>query len=322
MDLLILKDITIIFGIAVFVILICQQLKIPPVIGYLLTGVFAGPNGFSLISSVHEVEILAEVGVIILLFTIGIEFSLRNLVKIRNTLLIGGGVQVCFTILVFYFITRFDFVGGQDGNSFSESVFMGFVITLSSTAIVLKLLQERGEFVSPHGKTILGVLIFQDIVIVPMMLILPFLAGTAGANGPSVWQILLKVLAVILLVFIGAKYVVPKLLYQVAKTKSRELFLLTIIVIALAVAYLTYMAGLSIALGAFLAGLIISESDYSQQASILTPSPGARCATHCPARAPRMTCSRKSSCAHGSPLRRTRNVYCVPCRYDPPRVKY
>jgi len=266
MDLLILKDITIIFSVAVVVILICQQLKIPPIIGYLLTGVLAGPNGFSLISGVHEVEILAEIGVILLLFTIGIEFSLKNLVKIRNTLLIGGGIQVFITIIVFYFVTRLDIIGAQEGNGFSESMFMGFLMALSSTAIVLKLLQERGEFVSPHGRTILGVLIFQDIVIVPMILVLPFLAGVSGESGSSIWEIALKVLAVVLMVFIGAKYIVPKLLYQVAKTKSRELFLLTIIVIALAVAYLTYMAGLSLALGAFLAGLIVSESDYSQQA--------------------------------------------------------
>lgn len=266
MDLIILKDVTIIFGVAVVVILICQKLKVPPIIGYLLTGVLAGPNGFSLISGIHEVEIMAEIGVILLLFTIGIEFSLKNIVKIRNTLLIGGGIQVLLTIAVFFLITRFDFVGAQDGNSIPESIFMGFLMTLSSTAIVLKLLQERGEFVSPHGRTILGVLIFQDIVIVPMILVLPFLAGVSGGEGSGIWEIALKVLAVIFMVFIGAKYVVPKLLYQVAKTKSRELFLLTIIVIALAVAYLTYMAGLSLALGAFLAGLIVSESDYSQQA--------------------------------------------------------
>lgn len=266
MEFLILKDVTIIFGIAVLVIFICQRLKVPPIIGYLLTGVLAGPNGFSLISGVHEVEVLAEIGVILLLFTIGIEFSLKNLVKIRNTLMIGGGIQVLITIAIFYVITRLDIFGAQDGNSVKESVFMGFLIALSSTAIVLKLLQERGEFISPHGKTILGILIFQDIIIVPMILVLPFLAGVSSDTGSGIWEILAKVAAVIVLVFLGAKYVVPKLLYHVAKTKSRELFLLTIIVIALAVAYLTYMAGLSLALGAFLAGLIVSESDYSQQA--------------------------------------------------------
>lgn len=261
-----LKDILIIFSISIAVVFICQRLRIPAILGYLLTGVLAGPNGFSLISGVHEVELLAEIGVILLLFTIGIEFSLKNLVKIRNTLIIGGGIQVMLTILAFFVITRLDLVGAQDGNSFPEAVFMGFLITLSSTAIVLKLLQERGEFISPHGRTSLGILIFQDIVIVPMILVLPFLSGNSAGETTSVLEIIIKVVAVILMVFIGAKYLVPRMLYQVARTKSRELFLLTIIVMALAVAYLTYTAGLSLALGAFLAGLIISESDYSQQA--------------------------------------------------------
>ncbi len=261
-----LKDILIIFGISVVMVFICQRLKIPSILGYLLTGVLAGPNGFSLISGVHEVELLAEIGVILLLFTIGIEFSLKSLVRIRNTLIIGGGLQVILTILAFTWVTRLDLTGAQEGNSYPEAIFMGFLITLSSTAIVLKLLQERGEFISPHGRTTLGILIFQDLVIVPMILVLPFLAGRTADSGNSVVEILLKVAAVIVMVFIGAKYLVPRMLYQVAKTRSRELFLLTIIVLALAVAYLTYMAGLSLALGAFLAGLIISESDYSQEA--------------------------------------------------------
>ncbi len=266
MEYAILKDILIIFGLSIVVIFICHRLKIPSIIGYLITGVLAGPNGFSLISGIHEVEILAEIGVILLLFTIGIEFSLKNLIRIRNTLAIGGGIQVFLTIAIFFLITRSNFIGAQEGNSIPESIFMGFLIALSSTAIVLKLLQERGEFVSPHGRVTLGILIFQDIVIVPMILVLPFLAGISGENVSPWWLILVKVLGVIFLVFIGAKYIVPKVLYQIAKTKSRELFLLTIIVIALSVAFLTYSAGLSLALGAFLAGLIISESDYSQQA--------------------------------------------------------
>ena len=266
MEYAIIKDILIIFGLSIVVIFICHRLKIPSIIGYLITGVLAGPNGFSLISGIHEVEILAEIGVILLLFTIGIEFSLKNLIRIRNTLAIGGGIQVFLTIAIFFLITRSNFIGAQEGNSIPESIFMGFLIALSSTAIVLKLLQERGEFVSPHGRVTLGILIFQDIVIVPMILVLPFLAGISGENVSPWWLILVKVLGVIFLVFIGAKYIVPKVLYQIAKTKSRELFLLTIIVIALSVAFLTYSAGLSLALGAFLAGLIISESDYSQQA--------------------------------------------------------
>ena len=265
MDLLIFKDITLLFGIAVLVLFVCQRLRIPPIIGYLVTGVLAGPNGFSMISSVHEVEMLAEIGVILLLFTIGIEFSLKSLVKMRKTLMIGGGLQVVLSIIFFYGVMHFDLLGIHRGEGFSESLFMGFLMALSSTAIVLKLLQERGEFITPHGRTTLSMLIFQDIAIVPMILVLPFLSENSS-EGANVWEVLAKVLGVLLIVFLGARYVVPKFLYQVVKTRSRELFLLTIIVLALSVAYLTFLAGLSLALGAFLAGLIISESDYSQQA--------------------------------------------------------
>ncbi|HZK09040.1 MAG TPA: cation:proton antiporter [Bacteroidales bacterium] len=265
MDLLIFKDITLLFGIAVLVLFVCQRLRIPPIIGYLATGVLAGPNGFSMISSVHEVEMLAEIGVILLLFTIGIEFSLKSLLKMRKTLMIGGGLQVVLSILFFYGVMHLDLLGVHQGEGFSESLFMGFLMALSSTAIVLKLLQERGEFITPHGRTTLGILIFQDIAIVPMILVLPFLAS-GGGESSNVLEVLAKVLGVLLIVFLGARYVVPRFLYQVVKTRSRELFLLTIIVLALSVAYLTSLAGLSLALGAFLAGLIISESDYSQQA--------------------------------------------------------
>jgi CPA2 family monovalent cation:H+ antiporter-2 len=265
MDLLIFKEITLLFGIAVVVLFICQRLRIPPIIGYLVTGVLAGPNGFSMISDTQDVEMLAEIGVILLLFTIGIEFSLKSLVRMRKTLMVGGGLQVVLSIIIFFGIMHLDVLGIHRANGFSESLFMGFLMALSSTAIVLKLLQERGEFMTPHGRTTLGILIFQDIAIVPMILVLPFMAGS-GAEGSNVWEVLAKVVGVLLIVFLGARYVVPKFLYQVVKTRSRELFLLTIIVLALSVAYLTSLAGLSLALGAFLAGLIISESDYSQQA--------------------------------------------------------
>ncbi|MDD3525950.1 MAG: cation:proton antiporter, partial [Bacteroidales bacterium] len=184
MDLLIFKDITLLFGIAVLVLFVCQRLRIPPIIGYLVTGVLAGPNGFSMISSVHEVEMLAEIGVILLLFTIGIEFSLKSLVKMRKTLMIGGGLQVVLSIIFFYGVMHFDLLGIHRGEGFSESLFMGFLMALSSTAIVLKLLQERGEFITPHGRTTLSMLIFQDIAIVPIILVLPFLSenSSEGAN--------------------------------------------------------------------------------------------------------------------------------------------
>lgn len=255
-----LRDIVLILGLAVVLLWVFHKLRIPDVVGLLLAGVLAGPHGFRLITDVHDVEVLAEIGVIMLLFTIGIEFSLKSLIRIRKILLIGGSFQVFLTIGAIFLIAR------QIGNPINESIFIGFLIALSSTAIVLKLLQDRGEIDAPHGRISLGVLIFQDIIIVPMMLITPFLAGNADSMGSSVVEILIKALVVAAIVILGAKYVLPKVLYQVARTQSRELFLLSIMVIAFAIAFLTYSVGLSLALGAFLAGLMISESEYSQQA--------------------------------------------------------
>ena len=260
MEIPLLNDIVVIFGLAIAVLFICHQLRVPAVVGFLLTGIFVGPYGFGLVKAVHEVEIFAEIGIVLLLFTIGIEFSLERLLQIRKSVLMGGSLQVLLTFLATLFIAR------QFGQAFGEAVFIGFLVALSSTAIVLKLLQERAEVDSPHGRTTLGILIFQDIIIVPMILVTPLLAGATGDLGGSVLILLAKGIGIILLVFVSAKWVVPQVLYQIARTRSQELFLLGIIVICLGVAWLTSKAGLSLALGAFLAGLIISESEYSHQA--------------------------------------------------------
>jgi CPA2 family monovalent cation:H+ antiporter-2 len=260
MEIPLLKDIVIIFGLSMGVLLICHRLRVPPIVGYLMTGVLAGPHGLGLISAVREVEILAEIGVVLLLFTVGIAFSLRSLVKIRRSVLIGGLLQVLLTMAAAFVLAR------QIGRSFAESIFTGFIISLSSTAIVLSLFQERAEVDSPHGRTALGILIFQDLVIVPMILLTPLLAQSTADLIEPLLLLLGKTVAIVLLVIISAKWIVPKLMYQIARTRSRELFLLSIVVLCLAAAWLTHRAGLSLALGAFLAGLVISESEYSSQA--------------------------------------------------------
>lgn len=255
-----LKDVLIIFSVSIFVIFIFNKFRIPSILGFLITGLLIGPNGLQLISGVHDVEVLAEIGVILLLFTIGIEFSLANMIKIGKSILVGGSVQVLLTIAI---ITLIAF---QIGNPLNESVFIGFLIALSSTAIVLKIIQEKGDIYSANGRTSLAILIFQDIIIVPLILITPILAGQNSGEGSFYLWIIVKFIGVAVFVVLGAKYVVPKILYQITKTQSRELFLLSIIVIAFAVAFLTYSIGLSLALGAFLAGLMVSESKYSQHA--------------------------------------------------------
>ncbi len=260
MEIPLLNDIIIIFGLSIGILCICYRLRVPAIVGFLLAGILAGPHGLGLVKAVHEVELLAEVGVVLLLFTIGIELSLEKLLQIKKSVLMGGSIQVLLTFLATSVIAR------QLGQTIGNSIFIGFLISLSSTAIVLKLIQEKAEVDSPHGRTTLGILIFQDIIIVPMILITPLLAGATGGAGVSVPVLIAKGAGIIGLVIVSAKWIVPKVLYQIARTRSRELFLLSVVVICLAVAWLTSSAGLSLALGAFLAGLIISESEYSHQA--------------------------------------------------------
>jgi monovalent cation:H+ antiporter-2, CPA2 family len=256
-----LSDIVVIFGLALLVILIFMKLKIPTIIGFLVTGTLAGPYGFSLVPASTAVEVLSEIGVILLLFVIGMEFSLKNLLSIKKAVLIGGTLQVALTILVSTFISHFM------GFDWNVAVFIGFLFALSSTAIVLKLLQEQGKVGTIPGRMTLAILIFQDVVIVPLMLFTPMLAGQSDNILLSLVFMALKGAMVVILTVITAKYLVPQLLFRVAKTRSEELFLLSIIVICFAVAYLTSLLGLSLGLGAFLAGLIISESDYSHHAT-------------------------------------------------------
>jgi monovalent cation:H+ antiporter-2, CPA2 family len=261
MEIPILSEVLIILGLSVLVILVFHRLRLPTILGFLITGVIAGPYGLKLVSVSHEVEVFAEIGVISLLFIIGLEFSLKTLATIKRTVLLGGTFQVFLTIAV-TLVTLYLF-----GFSWQNALFMGFLFSLSSTAIVLKSLQDSNEINTPHGKVVLGILIYQDIIVVAMMLVSPMLGGN-NENLLSTFLLLgLKLLIIILVTIYGSRYFVPKLLFAVARTKSKELFVLAIVVICFSVAWLTSAFGLSLALGAFLAGLIISESEYSHQAT-------------------------------------------------------
>ena len=260
MEIPLLYDICIIFGLSIAVLLICHKLNVPSIVGFLLTGLIAGPHGLGLIQVDREVEILAEIGVILLLFAIGIEFSLKNLLRIKQSVLIGGSLQVGLTLLAAFALARYF------GQATNGSLFIGCLAAVSSTAIVMKLLQERDETRTPHGGTALAILIFQDIAIVPMMLITPILAGEASDMSSALILLLAKGAVMIAVVFVGAKYIVPLVLSQALQTRSREVFLLSVLAICLAVVWLTSRFGVSLALGAFLAGLIVSESESSHDA--------------------------------------------------------
>lgn len=260
MDLFILKQILIIFALSTLVNFIFTKIKIPTIVGYLLTGILAGPHLLALISAKHEIEVLAEIGVILLLFTIGLEFSLNHLLKIRKLVFLGGLLQVSLTAGIFYVASSFY------GLSWQSGLFIGFLSALSSSAIVLKLLQERSELTSNYGRTTLGILIFQDILLVPLLLF----ANLMGSNNVDITRevliLSLKTTFIIGFVYVGSKWLLPMLLHMIAKTKNQELFMMSILLICLTIALLTYQLGMSLAFGAFLAGLMISNSQYSHNA--------------------------------------------------------
>lgn len=257
-----LADIVIVFALSVAVVFLCGKFKIPAIVGYLITGVIAGPHAANLIKAEHEVEILAEIGVIMILFAIGMEFSIKKLLKIKSIVLVGGFLQFTITAGATAFLT-YSLIDGFSSNS---AIFAGFLAGLSSTAIVLSILHGKGEIDSPVGKFSLGVLIFQDLAIIPLTLLTPILAGAAGDLKSAAIEMFAKVAAIILIVFVASRWIIPKLMFQIAKTRIRELFILSTMLICLAIVWGASESGLSLALGAFLAGLIISESDYSLEA--------------------------------------------------------
>jgi CPA2 family monovalent cation:H+ antiporter-2 len=260
MDIAILDDIIVIFSLSVAIIFVTSRLKVPGIVGFLLAGMVAGPHALGFVQETGTVEVLAEIGVVLLLFTIGMEFSFAELLRIRWAVLAGGTLQVLLTVTAVAAGAWFA------GIPPAQAVFLGFLLSLSSTAIVLSLLQGRSEVESPHGRVALGILIFQDLAIIPMMLLVPILAGAEGVSGTSVPLFLATSAGIIGFVIVSAKWLVPAVLYHVARLRNPGIFLLSVLLICLFTAWLTQSVGLSLSLGAFLAGLIISESEYSQDA--------------------------------------------------------
>ncbi|MFA5268261.1 MAG: cation:proton antiporter [Methanoregula sp.] len=247
-------------GIALISILflyLCQVFRLPSIVAFLVIGILAGPYGLGFITDESSIETIGEIGIMLLLFTIGLEFSFDKLLKSWRIVIIGGLVQLCTTIVAITFVAY------TLGVPFSSAVVFGFIISLSSTAIVMKILQERREVDTLQGRTLFGILIFQDLAIIPMLLITPIFMGSSGTDLNALPLGIAKVAGILLLVIILARWVIPVILYHVARQKSRELFFITIAGICIVVAWLTNQAGLSFTLGAFVAGLIIGESDYN-----------------------------------------------------------
>jgi len=259
----------IIFGIfivllcAVLVLLIGQKLRMPVIIGYFITGIIVGPYGLCLISQ-NAADLLADFGVILLMFTIGMEISLKNLLAMKKIVLIGGCIQLFATTAVVCGIMMLV------GFTFNTSLFIGFLVAHSSTAIIMSIYQKSGEVDQEHGKISLGLLIFQDLNVVPMMMLIPLFAisdGGSSADVNLVGQIVQFLIGMAIMVglLILAIYFVPKILKHIALKRNGEIFVIAIVVIVFGIAWLMNLNGVSLALGAFLAGIAISQSDYSHE---------------------------------------------------------
>jgi CPA2 family monovalent cation:H+ antiporter-2 len=255
----ILRDLIVIFGAALTVVLVLSRLHLPAIAGFIVAGAILGPSGLGWVRDASEVQTLAEIGVALLLFTIGLELAPEELRRLGRTLVLGGGLEVALTTGVVALACHLAGLPGPKG------IFLGFLVALSSTAIVLKGLAERGEVDAPHGRLTLGILIFQDLCVVPMILLVPALGGRGG-GWLAIARALLTAAIVVVVTLALARLVVPRALRLVAATRGRDLFILAVVVVAAGIAWLTSLAGPSLALGAFLAGVVLAGSEYGHQA--------------------------------------------------------
>jgi monovalent cation:H+ antiporter-2, CPA2 family len=253
-----LKDLLIVFAVAGGVVFLFHQLRVPSVVGLLVAGVVTGPYGLGLVRDTEHVKTLAEVGVVVLLFAVGLEFSLPKLVGMGRLMASVGVPHLCFCVAAGLALSYTYF------EDLRPALFVGMLLAMSSTAVVFKLLSDRGEMATPHGNVSTAVLLFQDLMVVGCMVVLPLLAPRSG-EGPSLWHSLgLGTVVVVMLLLVG-RFLVPVVLFQVVRTKNRELFLMVLVLLCLGSAALTGAMGWSLAMGAFLAGLVLSESEYATE---------------------------------------------------------
>jgi len=244
---------------ALAVVLFSARLRIPPVVGFLISGILIGPSGLALVAETEQVEVFAEIGVALLLFVIGLQLSSAEMRTLGRSFLIGGSLQWALTTgLTMGIVIAF-------GLPLAHALFIGFVVSLSSTAVVLKEYHERRETTTPQGRVVLGVLLFQDLLIVPMIALTPVLAGSIEASASGLALRFGGGLAAVALVFFVGRIVIRQLTRIIAGTRIRELFVLGALTTCLAMAWFTARLEFSLALGAFLAGVLVAETEYSHQ---------------------------------------------------------
>src|SRR5262245_55320 len=247
---------------AVLVVTLFRALKLPPMLGYLIVGIAIGPHALAWIPAAGEVRDLAEAGVVFLMFSVGLEFSLPKLVTMRRAVFGLGAAQMVLTLLTGWA------VAAALGFDWRAGIVFGGVLAMSSTAILAKMLAERLELNSPHGQQIIGILLFQDLAVVPLLITLPALTAAIDDLALNMIYALLKAAVVLaLLLFLGQR-LMRSWFRLVARQKSSELFILNVLLITLGLGYVTQIAGLSLALGAFVAGALISETEYRHQVEV------------------------------------------------------
>jgi K+:H+ antiporter len=254
-----IKELAILLLVSLPINVLFHKIKIPSVMGFLLAGVIIGPNGLQLIQDSESVKDLAEIGVILLLFVIGLEFSLKRMLKDLGVVVGVGALQLGFTGAAVFFLFN------AYGYSMNQGVLFALLIPLSSTAIVLKMITDRAEIDTRHGRVCIGTLLFQDLAVVPMMLIIPLLSQSGQLSSLDFSVAVLKSLAAVAAIFFLARMIVPRSLGAIARLGSKEHLTLFVILIILGTGWVSQSMGLSLAMGALIAGIIISESEYSHQ---------------------------------------------------------
>jgi len=254
-----LRDLVVLVAVAIPVVMLAHRLRIPTLVGFLFTGIVIGPHALGFVREAEVVAELAEIGAVLLLFAVGLELSLSRIIRMGRYVLEGGSIQMAGTIGIVAVVAL---LAGLPAN---HAILWGALIALSSTAIILKVYADRGELDSPHGRVVVAILLFQDLCVVPLMVLLPLLAGVQQGPAAVVRAIGVTIVVTGGLVLAG-RYVVPELLKRVTNLRNQEIFTLCVLAIGLGAAFLTSRFGLSLALGAFLAGLVVSESEYGLQA--------------------------------------------------------
>lgn len=262
-----LFDIILILSFAIAIIVITSYLKLPPLIGFLLTGIIIGPPVLGFVNSIEEIEILAEIGIMLLMFTIGLEFSIEKIKLMKKNFLFFGGLQVgvswfIFSMAIFLF-----------GLNYAQSFFGGFILTLSSTAIILKSLKDKGTVNTPSGMKMTGILLFQDAALIPFLILLPTIINFQGTFSASIiLDIFISLIGITALILVG-RFLLPKIFTIILDFRLPELFMVSVFVIIFGIAFIAYGLGASLAMGAFIAGVALADTDHAHHVNTeLIPS--------------------------------------------------